>query len=233
MTRSKLFVAGVAVMMLIAAQASLAATNVHLCADNTPPNLCGNSNAVIPTTDPLPTLSISQNGNNGLSGNTGTLWVVVMVPNSAVGGNSLAFTANGHNAAFKGTQTSGNRFALTGFTASSTMNSNINAPLSFTSAVIGPTSGYFVYVVNAGSWNTKTMSTFTVGFGGISALPNGTVIWAFLTNPNSTVAVDSSPWSETVGIDIPPTTNVPEPASLSLLATGFLGLAGIRRRKRS
>jgi len=155
--------------------------------------------------------------------------MVVFVPNSAVGGNSLVFTANGHTATNKGTQTAGHRFDLLGFTVGNTQNSSLNAPLSFTSGVIGSTNGYYVYLVNAGTWSNISTTSFTINFAGITGFPTGTVIWAFLTDVNGSTAQDSSPWSESLGIS-GGGGNVPEPASLTLLGTGLLGLAGIIRR---
>src|SRR5437762_11291328 len=121
-------------------------TNIHLCGTGANPALCGNSNAIIPTSNHLPTITLDQNGATGLSGRgqTGTVWMVVFVPNSAVGGNSLVFTANGNTAACKGTQTSGHRFDRLGFTVGNTQQSSLNALLTSTAGVLGSTTAHSI-----------------------------------------------------------------------------------------
>lgn len=233
---------------LLQAQIDPDPTTIHVCADAS--SLCGNSGAIIPTNDQLPTLAITVNGQTGITtGFNANVWLVVMVPNSVANSGGLLFSANGQNAVFTTTQNGSNsRFDGLGFTVGATMDSSVSAPLTFAQGNGAPTAtGFSVYLLNLGAWNMSgsfgvTFSnTVTSGKNTLAGnlpgggLPAGTVIWAFFTGPNSqhacggnytTCAVNSSPWSESVGI------SAPEPAETGMLGLGLLFVASFRKKLR-
>lgn len=223
---------------LLQAQTEPDPTTIHVCADSS--SLCGNSNSIIPVNDSLPTLAITVQGDTGINkGSSANVWLVVMVPNSVANSDKLSFSANGTSAKYTTSQNGSNsRFDGLGFTVGATMNSSVQAPLDFAHANgAASATGFSVYLVNLGSWNMS--GSFAVTFSG-SGLPQGTVIWAFFTGPNgqkacagnsTTCAVNSSPWSESVGIgtnQVP----LPEPAETALLAFGLMFIAGFRKKLR-
>jgi hypothetical protein len=226
-----LVVLGFAMMWTVQAKAqSLDPANDRLCA---PLSTCGgtSSGSIIVTGTSVPALAFGNTGAN----ETGTAWLVVLVPSST--DEHLSFsvtTANGTNSAIDtGLFTSGDLIGSGAFLPFGA-NNNVGpkggfSPLSSASALSGagtPTA-FNVYVVSLGTYSSAANEPLGITINALS-FPAGTVFWGFLTN-DSGVATDSVPYSEAV-VDSGPGGVTPEPGTLGLVGSGLL-LLGITLRR--
>jgi|SRR5215469_4524038 len=213
------------------------------------------------TNSPLPTFGFTRSpDDNSKLNDTPQLVLTVFVPNSATNANSLSFGATMLN---NGNTTTGTAslFSTTAWTTSnqdlaSYLNLNreggpnnpLGAFLPATQTVASGATGYFVYQVNLGNVTFGTGSNATCGpfnctsgdptitLTGISNLPAGTVIMAYITNGSTdttcTVAGDcmeDSTANSSALLLTGPGGPVPEPTSLLLMGSGLL-VAGAKLR---
>ena len=165
------------------------------------------------TSSTNPTFDVSLVG-NGSGNESGELWIAVLTPVTS-GANFTSPSNSTLWAALGETGGSNHNFA----------NSVSNDP-SFTSA----DTGFHVTDFDTGQFLSGSQTSTVIAPGTFSA---GTMFVAFTENSSDAVAADS-PLSESLVITGASTpTSTPEPATLSLLATGFLGLAGITRLRRA
>lgn len=160
------------------------------------------------TSSTNPTFDVSLVG-NGSGNESGELWIAVLTPVTS-GANFTSPSNNTLWAALGETGGSNHNFA----------NSVSNDP-SFTSA----DTGFHVTDFDTGQMLSGSQTSSVIMPGAFSA---GTMFVAFAENSSDAIAADS-PLSESLVITGTSTTPTPEPATLSLLAMGLLGLAGIAR----
>ncbi len=180
------------------------------------------------TSSALPTFNVTNTGNVGLAtdpGN-GTAFVVFLVP---TGGSVLSFSVNGTPVTFQGTWTGtpSTLYAFLGLTTGNVgQDPNFSALLDKSKAAAPSTTGFNVYTVPIGAFNTSGTS-ISVALSGIGGLPAGTIITAYLIdNTNNTVA-NGTPLSQDVDLMV-----TPEPASIALFGSGLVLLGGVLRRRR-
>jgi hypothetical protein len=199
-------------------------------------NICNGSDGTwsVLTSQNLPTLEFANSG----GAETGTAWLVVLVPSTTDLGlsfsvNSTAATDNGVWTGmpsstifgFLNVPTAGNlggfdSFAVGGFSAFTAASNQVSSPVS----------GFNVYTVSLGDFSSG--SPIPIDFSG-SALPTGSVFWGYLYGtPLNGYACSSgsSCASDVVALD-ESVTVTPEPGTLALVGSGLLLLGFVLRRK--
>lgn len=190
-----------------------------------------------------PTFSITNMGTSGLSTGTkkhpvsasGTLYLVVLLP----GNSTLTFKANGTASGSPTAFSSPSKFLFPTLKMSGGNPANLNAFASITQAVLPSfttKTGYSVFDISLGAYNfTKNGGPVNVSFSmftGGKGFPLGTIFFSFLRDNNqSGLIVDQTPFSEALVTTKGPTSPTPEPATLGLMGTGLLALAGLVRRR--
>lgn len=170
---------------------------------------------------------------------SGDFLVEVLVPNT-VGQDVLNFMISGTNTAnssvnsvLKGSFTSGFLVDMLGLNADPA--NGIGAFLPATQVYVPSATGYFVYQFDFGNVNFGTGDpTFASAY----TLPVGTVILAYQDagqvchGPNNCF----EQWTSTAnsgGLFLRPPSTVPEPATLSLIGAGLVGVRFLRRKRKA
>lgn len=234
---------GAAVVASVAfVTAPASAGNIHtLCVSPTP--TCLDNGSITPVTDNTPNFGFEEKGGS----DTGNFYLQVLIPDNVLNGDSLSITVNGVNTAiasltpgvFSSTAwSSGQLDAYLGISASPT--NPIGAYLPLTQAYQPSATGYFVYQYNFGQVAFGSADpTFSTTF----TLPVGTVINGFFNYQDchgpKTAPVCSSAWLATpnsqslIITDGTPPPPLPEPATLSLLGAGLIGVRYLRRKRKA
>lgn len=215
------------------------AGNIHtLCISPTPD--CLDNGSITPVTDNTPNFQFQEKGGS----DSGQFFLEVLIPNNVLNADSLSITVNGVNTGMAAV-TPG-VFSTTAWTSdkldtylgiAAQPNNPIGAYLPLTQAYQPSATGYFVYQYDFGAVNFGSNDpTFSTSF----TLPIGTVINGFLktTTCKKDVCTDTwlaTPNSQSLIITDPnhPPPVLPEPATLSLLGAGLLGVRFLRRKQKA
>lgn len=214
------------------------AGNIHtLCISPTP--TCSDNGSITPVSDNTPNFGFEEKGGS----DTGQFFLEVLIPNNVLNADSLSMTVNGVNTGiaavtpgvFSSTAwTSDKLDAYLGIAAQP--NNPIGAYLPLTQAYQPSATGYFVYQYDFGTVSFGSNDpTFSTSF----SLPIGTVINGFFktTTCKKDKCTDSwlaTPNSQSLIItDGTPPPSVPEPATLSLLGAGLLGVRFLKRKRKA
>jgi PEP-CTERM motif len=207
-----------------------------------------NSTTQVVTSAGNPTFQITTQKNSGLAnGATGTLFLVILVPNPSSLGSS--FSVNGvAGAAVDAAQFSSGKLENAGvLNFSLSGGPDVNAFKSASAQVLGGSGpgSFTLYTVNLGSVTSPPGKKGGFANGAVLAtvnsfgvkLPAGTVFYAVLVSGktgNSTLsgqtAVNDTPLSEALTASGSPTPT-PEPTSMLLFGSGFVFLGGVLRRR--
>lgn len=201
-----------------------------------PNNICSGRNATwnVLTAQNLPTLEFANSG----GAESGTAWLVVLVPSATDQG--LSFTVNGTAANDNGVWTGSPSSTIFGFLNVGTAGNlggfdsfsvgGFNAFAAASDQVSSQVSGFNVYTVSLGSFDAGTPIPLTLSG---SALPAGSVFWGYLNgsplngyscSSGSTCASDVVALDESVTV-------TPEPGTLALVGSGLLLLGLVLRKK--
>ncbi|HTO40143.1 MAG TPA: PEP-CTERM sorting domain-containing protein [Rhizomicrobium sp.] len=198
------------------------------CTSPTP--ACLDNGSITPTSTNPPTFSFTKSPDSGL----GTFDLTVLIPDNVAGANAQSFSING---TYTGNATvasllasltawsSGQLDAYLGIPASPT--TPIGAFLPLTQAYQPSALGYFVYTFDFGSVNFGTNDPqFATSY----VFPVGSIVTAFFNIADCT----RDCWIATANssaLIITNDTDVPEPATLSLLGAGLIALRSLRRKR--
>jgi hypothetical protein len=213
------------------------ADSLHVfCSSPTP--TCTDNGSITPTSSNPPTFGFLKDG--GADADAGTLYLEVLIPNDVANAASEAFSISGTytgnalvNASLISTTawTSGQLDAYLGISASPT--NPIGAFLPLTQGYDAGAGGYYVYNFNFGAVDFgQDNPLFTVN----SALPIGTIVTAFFDTtvchgPNCSEDWVATPNSAALILTDGTPPPLPEPATLSLLGAGLVGLRYLRRKR--
>ncbi len=225
-------------------------TTLHLGCTGTTICPAGSTSQVV-TSAGNPTFQITTQSKSGIAnGASGTIFLVILVPNPTSLGSS--FSVNGvagaavNAAQFDGIKPEGKLEdpGVLNITLKATSNPAFGAFQSASAQVLGgggPKS-FTVYTVNLGTVTAPAKGfangavLATVNSFGVT-LPAGTVLYGLLiqgsttnSTPNGLTAVNTSPLSESLTTSGSPTPT-PEPTSMLLFGSGFVFLGGVLRRR--
>lgn len=231
--RKYLALCGAAVFGLLAwtaSSGSASADAMHVfCTSPTP--ACLDNGSITPTSTNPPTFGFKKSPDSGL----GTFMLEVLIPNNVAGANAQSFSVNGtytgsasvaSTLASASAWTSGQLDTYLGISASPT--NPIGAYLPLTQVYQPSATGYFVYSFNFGSVNFATNDPL---FATSYAFPVGSIVAAFFDKADC----ERDCWVATANSSSLIVTSerkgVPEPATLSLIGAGLIGLRTIRRKR--
>jgi hypothetical protein len=213
------------------AQADPVAQDV-ICLHNICDGTVGTWNVL--TSQNLPTLEFANSG----GAETGTAWLVVLVPSATDLG--ISFSVNGTPATDMGTWTGSPSGTVFGFLNVGTAGNlggfdsfsvgGFDAFAAAAGQVAGTVTSFNVYVVSLGAFNASTPIPITMSG---SALPAGSVLWAYLSgSPLNGYSCSSGETcaSDVVALD-ESVTITPEPGTLALVGTGLLLFGIVLRGK--
>ncbi|HVZ69540.1 MAG TPA: PEP-CTERM sorting domain-containing protein [Rhizomicrobium sp.] len=221
----------------LSVSSSASADTLHVfCTSPTP--ACLDNGDITPTSTNPPTFGFEHKPPGK---GAGTFYLEVLIPNDVLNADSLSIAISGTNT-FVSSLTpgvfssiawvSGQLDTYLGIAASPT--NPIGAYLPLTQFYDPSATGYFVYQYNFGAVNFGTNDpTFSTSF----VFPVGTVINAFLKETSCKKDVCTDSWTATAnsasllitdGRTPPP---LPEPATLSLLGAGLIGMRYLRRKR--
>jgi hypothetical protein len=226
---------GFALISVLGISGAYASTVHGYCVS--PAASCSDNGSITPTADNPPDFAFSYSGNTKHEPHDGDFWLIGLVPDNRNVGFSL--TLDGTNTT--ASSVTGSLFSSTEWNSGhisnylttpsfSTPSHPIDAYLGETRTVDPGADGYYVYTFDFGAFNYKTAlgdPEFEVGGG---AVPQGMVFFAVLTDSNKSVVIDTPNSASLLETKAPTTT--PEPASLMLMGSGVLGVAGMLRRRK-
>jgi len=222
------------VFFLAPQQASADALHVF-CTSPTP--TCTDNGSITPTSTNPPTFGFTKSPDTG----SATFYLEVLIPDNVIGADTQSFSITGTNtgngsvlSSLFGSSawSSGQLDAYLGISAQPT--NPIGAYLPLTQAYQPSATGYFVYefnfgAVNFGSNNPTFVTSFIVPIGSIVTAFSKTVVcngnncsdsWTATANSSSLLITNGTP---------PP--SLPEPATLSLLGAGLIGMRFLKRKR--
>lgn len=223
-----------AALSLMATYQPASADAMHVfCTSPTP--TCTDNGSITPTSTNPPTFGFTKSPDSGL----GNFYLIVLIPNNISGADTQSWSINGTytgNASASSfltdttDWTSGQLDAYLGISASPT--NPIGAFLPLTQSYEPSATGYFVYGFNFGSVNFGTNDPL---FATSYVFPVGSIVTAFFDKTDCTrncwvATANSSSLIITDGTPPPP---LPEPATLSLVGAGLLGVRYLRRKRKA
>ena len=205
------FVSGVAIILLALGGTAMADTLQVQC---TAPTTC-TAGGIQTTSSSSPTFNLATANSAPL----GNLFLAIIVPNAGVGS---TITVNGITSDTGVTFNSGSLWTALGeSTGHGTLDHTFSSTQGFAGLVIPAPSQFTVYDVNLGTFTGSSESVDLNGF----LFPAGTQFVGFVEGADGSIS-NWTPQSESLLV-------TPEPGSLFLFGTGFAGIAGFLRRKRS
>jgi hypothetical protein len=236
----RFFGAAAAVVVASVAFTTLPASAGNIHTSCIPVAGCSDNGNITPVSDNTPNFAFHETGGS----DPGYFFLEVLIPDNVLNADNLSITVNGVNTAVAAVTpgvfstipwTSDKLDAYLGIAAQP--NNPIGAYLPLTQAYQPSATGYFVYQYNFGAVTFGTSDpTFSTNF----ALPVGTVINGFFNaytcdkKGNCGYSWLATPNSQSLIItDGTPPPPLPEPATLSLVGAGLLGVRFLKRKRKA